>query len=57
MKDEPVPLAAKSPKERFYELGHKIMTVPKDVIDARDKAWKNTRRRRKRKSRVSHGQT
>ena len=46
MKDEPVPLTAKSPKERFYELGHKIMTVPKEEVDARDKTWRARKRKK-----------
>jgi hypothetical protein len=49
MKDEPVPLTAKSPKERFYELGHKLMTVPKERIDARDKVWRAQRKKRKKR--------
>jgi len=51
MKDEPIRLSAKSPKERFHELGSKLMTVPKDEIDALDKKWhqaKNKARKRKR---------
>jgi hypothetical protein len=50
MKDEPVPLTSKSPKERFYELGHKVMTVPKDEVEAREKKWRKMRRLKKRTS-------
>ena len=47
MKDEPLPLSARSPRNRFFELGRKVMTVPKDEIDSREKAWQQTRRKKR----------
>jgi hypothetical protein len=44
MKDEPVPLAAKTPRSRFFELGTKIMSAPKDEIERREAEWRASRR-------------
>jgi hypothetical protein len=46
MKDERLPLESKSPKARFQELGSKLLAVPKDEIDARDKTWRQRKKRR-----------
>jgi hypothetical protein len=47
MKDERLPLESKSPKARFQELGSKLLSVPKDEIDARDKKWRSQKQRKK----------
>ena len=46
MKDEQLPLEAKSPKARFDELGSKLLSVPKDEIDARHKKWHESKKRK-----------
>jgi hypothetical protein len=51
MKDERLPLESKSPQARFKELGSKLLAVPKDEIDARDKQWQAKRATTKRRKR------
>jgi len=47
MKGDPVPIQpAKSPRERFMELGKKIMSASKDEVDAQDKKWRGRKKRR-----------
>lgn len=48
MKGDPSPSAAKNPRDRFFDVGRKIMTTPKAEVEARDKAW-HTERAKKRK--------
>jgi hypothetical protein len=50
MKSEPIPLSAKSPRERFTELGTKVMSVSKEEIEKREKTWRAQRRRKKKRT-------
>lgn len=50
--DPPLPVSQdKSPRERFVELGTKIMSVPKSELDARDKRWHSRKKSRGHKRR------
>jgi hypothetical protein len=46
MKSEPLPLTGKSPRERFNELGTKVLSVSKEEIEKREKEWKKNRRKK-----------
>ena len=46
MKDEPLPLVQKVPRERFTELGAKMLSVSKEEIEKREIEWRRTRKRR-----------
>jgi hypothetical protein len=48
MKNEPLPLAGKTPRERFTELGSKVLSVSKDEIEKREKEWRKARSKKKR---------
>lgn len=46
MKTDPLPpLRGTDPRERFLELGKKIMAVSKTEVDAREKKWQQARKR------------
>lgn len=50
MKSHPPPiLSGTTPHERFTELGSKLMAIPKEEVDERDKQWQ-ARQARKRRS-------
>ena len=52
MKGERLPLESKTSQTRFQELGSKLLSVPKEEIDARDRKWHSEKSRaRKRKRR------
>lgn len=50
MKRETTPQTDKPPEGRFKELGRKVMSVPKAEVDARDKAWHASRKRKRKQS-------
>jgi hypothetical protein len=53
MKNEPIPLSAKTPRERFTELGTKVLSVSKEEIEKREKAWRSKKQRKARRPRTT----